>query len=153
MPRQAEQSHVAVGCQISCAPHRSDVWEKAKYLKEIIVSLPLALTSRTVHESIWWTSNASCYSLQMVAGCNWCNYRTVFQQLSASSDCIYWDKAVKQSIKAHQHPLIKVSLNNTWLSTSMGNQGTVVTLTSRWPKIDSKKRITDFTTETSNLAN
>lgn len=83
-------------------------------------------------------------------------HHTIYR--NCTSFCGFWLKLlrqgfVKQNIKAHQHPLIKVSIIKTRLSTSMGNQGTVVTPTGRWPIIDSKNRVTVFRTKTSNLAN
>lgn len=139
MARQAEQSPVAAGCQICCAPHRSDVWEKAKYLHCEHAVSHRHLTQHVCQFDIW-TANASCYIQELHI------FLWVLIKIAQT-------RFVKQNIKAHQHPLIKVSIIKTRLSTSMGNQGTVVTLTGRWPIIDSKNRVTVFSTKTSNLAN
>lgn len=154
MLKQAEQSPVAVGCQICCAPHRNDFWEKAKYLKEITVhTLLCADISYSTHVSLIYElpthhaiSSHGCLHFCQVYWLGLSPFSAAFRFRFKNTRTRF----VKQNIKAHQHPLIKVSLNNTWLATSMGNQGSVATLTCQWPVIDSKNRVTVFTTETSN---
>lgn len=98
------------------------------------------ISHSTVCQFDIWTANASCHIQELHI------FLWVLIKIAQT-------RFVKQNIKAHQHPLIKVSIIKTRLSTSMGNQGTVVTLTGRWPIIDSKNRVTVFRTKTSNLAN
>lgn len=99
--------------------------ETKQRLKEIILRMLLCtdISYSTCHFDIW-TANAPALWLH-IAACNRCKDFTFAKFLSTFSEGLI--KILKQSIKAHQHPLIKVSFNNAWLSTSMGNQGTAVT--------------------------
>lgn len=162
--------HRTHACQMTCRGKRNNLmWPLVVKSVVLLTEVMSERKQSTLKKSLW-----ACLSHWHLTQCTSqfdelpMHHATAFRWLPAATDvttaqffssfllhltAFTETRLVKQSIKAHQHPLIKVSLNNTWLSTSMGNHGTVVTLTSRWPKIDSKKRVTDFTTETSNLAN
>lgn len=95
-----------------------------------------ALHWHLIQHTSFWCMDCQCTIAISSDGCNWCNnfticqfslidkpfnkkgLSTIFEALIKSTKTF-----VKQNIKTHQHPLIKVSFNNAWLSTSMGNQG------------------------------